>query len=50
MGVLGLYWVWLGVKGFRTLQPEKWARGMFGFSLVTLLVLSAGVAASPLLS
>jgi heme o synthase len=49
MGVLGLYWVWLGVKGFRTLQPEKWARGMFGFSLLVLLVFCLGVASIPLL-
>lgn len=46
---LGMYWFFLGMKGFRALQPEKWARGMFGFSLITLLVLSAAVAAAPLL-
>jgi protoheme IX farnesyltransferase len=49
LGVLALYWLWRGVAGFRTLHPAKWARGMFGFSLVTLLVLSAGLALAPLL-
>lgn len=49
MALLGLYWLWLGLKGFKKEEPEKWARGMFGFSLVVLLALSAGVAFSPLL-
>jgi len=49
MGLLGLYWLFLGIKGFGSLQPQKWARGMFGFSLITLLALSAGVAFAPLL-
>jgi len=49
MGLLGLYWLFLGIKGFGSLQPQKWARGMFGFSLITLLTLSAGIAFAPLL-
>jgi len=49
LGLLGVYWLVLGLKGFRTLKPVKWAHGMFGFSLVTLLVLSAGIAAAPIL-
>jgi len=49
IGGLGLYWLYKGFKGFTALQPDKWARGMFGFSLVTLLVLSAMLALSPLL-
>lgn len=55
--VLALYWLWLGVRGLRPVgghhsqpqDPVKWARGMFGVSLVVLLVLSASVALSPLL-
>jgi protoheme IX farnesyltransferase len=46
---MGLYWVLRGLRGFRTQAPEKWARGMFGFSLITLLVLSAVIALSPVL-
>lgn len=49
VGVMALYWLWLGVKGLGSLQPTKWARGMFGFSLVTLLVLSAMLAVGPIL-
>lgn len=49
IGVMGLYWVWRGLRGFRAEASEKWARGMFGFSLITLLVLSAGIALAPVL-
>jgi protoheme IX farnesyltransferase len=47
--VLGLYWLWLGLRGFRTQKPDAWARGVFGFSLIVLLALSASIALSPLL-
>lgn len=40
MTVVSLYWLWLGFKGWRTSDDTKWARGMFGFSLVVLLVMS----------
>ena len=49
VGSAGLYWLWLGVTGFRSQAPAKWARRMFGFSLVNLLILVAGIASSPLL-
>lgn len=49
IGLLGLYWLWRGVTGFRALEPAKWARGMFGFSLINLLILSGAVAVAPLL-
>ncbi|HEY4160890.1 MAG TPA: heme o synthase [Candidatus Saccharimonadales bacterium] len=47
--LLGLYWLWLGVTGFRSLQPEKWARRMFSASLLILLLLAIDIAAAPLL-
>jgi heme o synthase len=36
----GVYWLWLGVKGLQTPDREKdaWARKMFHFSLIILLV------------
>jgi protoheme IX farnesyltransferase len=49
IGGLGLYWLYRGLAGFKTADPVKWARGMFGFSLVNLLVLSAMLALCPLL-
>jgi protoheme IX farnesyltransferase len=47
VGGMGVYWFYLGMKGFNALSPEKWARGMFGFSLIVLLVLSAAVVVGP---
>jgi protoheme IX farnesyltransferase len=49
VGVLGVYWLWLGIRGLTVQKPEKWARSMFGFSLLTLLVLSISIAFAPLL-
>jgi len=49
VGVFGLYWLYHGLAGFTALEPEKWARGMFGLSLVVLLAFSGMVAAAPLL-
>jgi heme o synthase len=46
----GLYWLWCGINGFRSQAPEIWARGMFGISLITLLVLSTLLTFSCLLS
>lgn len=40
MGVGCAYWVALAIRGLRTNQPEAWARQMFRFSLVMLLVFS----------
>jgi len=49
VGLFGFYWLALGLKGFSSLEPLKWSRSMFGFSLLTLLVMSAAVAVAPLL-
>lgn len=40
MTLLSLYWLWLAIKGQRTADDSKWARGMFRFSLVIILALS----------
>lgn len=48
IGLLGVYWLYIGAKGLRSLKPEKWARGMFGFSLVTLLIFSSVLTIAPL--
>lgn len=49
VGALGLYWLWRGWSGFDHLEPVKWAKGMFGLSLVILLVQSAAIALAPIL-
>lgn len=40
MCAVTLYWLYLGFNGWRTKDENKWARGMFGFSLLALLVMS----------
>ncbi len=37
---LSLYWLRLALSGFRTKDDDKWARKLFGFSLIVLLVFS----------
>jgi len=41
MSVLGAYWLWLAVKGFDARDSDGWARKMFRFSLISLLVFCA---------
>lgn len=38
MAAMGTYWLWLGAKGFSTNDDDAWARQMFKFSLIILLV------------
>jgi protoheme IX farnesyltransferase len=38
MGALGIYWIWLGLKGLSAHDSDAWARKMFRFSLIILLV------------
>lgn len=53
MVLIGTYWIWLGFKGLRPAvllgDGLKWARGMFGYSLMTLMLLSALLAIEPTL-
>lgn len=49
MAPLGLYWLWIGWKGFSAHDLNQWARQMFHVSLIVLLVLSLMVAIGPLL-
>lgn len=49
MAILGAYWIWLGIKGLSTADDNKWARQMFRFSLVSILVLCLMVSIGPLL-
>lgn len=47
MGCLGLYWLYTGVKGFGTKDDAKWARGIFGLSLINLTIFCIVLAANP---
>jgi len=40
LSLLGMYWLAIGFKGFRMPDSKKWARSMFGLSLVIVLVVS----------
>ncbi|MEO6513375.1 MAG: heme o synthase [Candidatus Saccharimonadales bacterium] len=40
MSIVSAYWLYLGAKGWKSKDDTKWARGMFGFSLIALLVMS----------
>jgi len=48
-GGFGLYWIYLGFKGFKHEKPVTWAKSMFGLSLIILLVFSGALALSPVL-
>jgi protoheme IX farnesyltransferase len=37
---LGLYWLYLGIKGFKAVDDQKWSRQMFGFSILAITILS----------
>lgn len=39
MGVLAALWTFKSLQGFRTAHANAWARDMFGFSLIVLLVM-----------
>lgn len=41
MAVLGMYWIWLGTIGLKKESGDAWARKMFRFSLIVLLVFCA---------
>ena len=53
--VMGIYWLYLGLEGYRARDDEKWAKRVFGFSILTITALSvmmsldASLPASPML-
>ncbi|MFZ2544981.1 MAG: heme o synthase [Candidatus Saccharimonadales bacterium] len=49
MTIAGGYWVYLAGKGFRTKNPEAWARKMFRFSMISVLLLCIMLTVGPLL-
>ncbi|HSP75974.1 MAG TPA: heme o synthase [Cryobacterium sp.] len=49
MGVLGAYWIWLGVVGLNATDPSAWARRMFRYSLVMILVYCVMISVGPIL-
>ena len=52
MGLLGAWWLYKGLIGFKATDIEasdKWARGMFGFSLIVVIALAILLPAGALL-
>jgi heme o synthase len=49
MASLGLYWIWLAIKGFYAADSDRWARQMFGFSMITILGLCVMLSVGPVL-
>jgi protoheme IX farnesyltransferase len=43
MASLGFYWLYQGFIGFNIKADQKWARGMFGVSLIVLLIFSVAL-------
>jgi protoheme IX farnesyltransferase len=39
-----LYWLWLGLKGYKLADSDRWARRMFGTSLLVITAFSAALA------
>lgn len=40
MAPLSFYWLWMGIEGLNTQDNEKWAKKVFKFSLIMLLIFS----------
>jgi protoheme IX farnesyltransferase len=49
MGLLGAYWLWLGMQGFKATNLDAWSRKMFRFSLIVILALCVMLPLGPLL-
>jgi protoheme IX farnesyltransferase len=41
---LSIYWLWLAAKGFKAKDENRWARKMFGASLIVITVFSVVIA------
>lgn len=49
VGGVGLYWLYKGLKGFEATDDDKWAKQMFGTSLIVVMVLAVMLSVGPLL-
>jgi protoheme IX farnesyltransferase len=47
MTLIGLYWLWLALQGFKTDNDRQWGRQMFFCSLIVILGLSVMLAVGP---
>ncbi|MGB4761976.1 MAG: heme o synthase [Candidatus Saccharimonas sp.] len=49
MALFGLHWMWIGYQGLRTTEPEKWAKRMFRFAMINVLVFCVMCGLGPIL-
>jgi len=49
MALLGVYWLWIASQGLHAKDSDTWARHMFRFSLIVLLVFCAMISLNSLL-
>jgi protoheme IX farnesyltransferase len=49
MASMGSYWIWLAMKGFKAVDSDRWARKMFGFSMIIILGLCVMLSVGPVL-
>ena len=49
MGLSGAYWLWLASKGFSATDSDAWARRMFKFSMIIILLLCIMLSIGPVL-
>jgi protoheme IX farnesyltransferase len=47
MGLLSLWWLVSSLRGFKASDSDKWARGLFGYSLLILMIMSGLMAVNP---
>lgn len=45
----GLFWLYKAIRGLQAMDDNKWARQMFGFSLVVMMAMSAAISIGVLL-
>ncbi len=50
VSLVGLYWLWIGVKNYNKLSDKAWGRKMFLFSLVVTLVVAIMLSVGPVLA
>lgn len=49
IGLSGVYWIWLGYQGLHTKNTIMWAKQMFRYSMLTILLLCFMLSVGPIL-
>ncbi|HEX7483564.1 MAG TPA: heme o synthase [Candidatus Saccharimonadales bacterium] len=49
MGLAGGYWLWIALQGFKAPDSDAWARRMFRFSMIIILLLCIMLSIGPIL-